>query len=85
LSEVEEKLQAIINPSKVNEFNVQTVKIGEKVSANENENVTLNPICPKCHTPFVLRSAKSGKHVGKQFYGCTNYPKCRETLEIELQ
>jgi ssDNA-binding Zn-finger/Zn-ribbon topoisomerase 1 len=81
LSEVEEKLQAIINPSKIDEVNFHTLKLDEKVNVNENS--TINPICPKCHSPFVLRSAKSGKHVGKQFYGCANYPKCREILEIE--
>lgn len=79
LSEVEEKLLAIINPSK-DEVHFQTLKMEEKEKANVNE--TTNPVCPKCHTPFVLRSAKSGKHFGKQFYGCTNYPKCRETMEI---
>jgi ssDNA-binding Zn-finger/Zn-ribbon topoisomerase 1 len=83
LSEVEEILQAIINPTK-DEVHFQTLKIEEKEKTNVNINVneTINPICPKCHTPFVLRSAKSGKHAGKQFYGCTNYPKCRETMEM---
>jgi ssDNA-binding Zn-finger/Zn-ribbon topoisomerase 1 len=83
LSEVEEKLQTIINPTK-NEVHFQTLKMEEKEKTNLNENVneTIHPVCPKCHTPFVLRSAKSGKHLGKQFYGCTNYPKCRETLEM---
>jgi ssDNA-binding Zn-finger/Zn-ribbon topoisomerase 1 len=79
LSEVEDKLQAIINPSK-DEVHFQTLKMEEKENVIVNE--TIHPVCPKCHTPFVLRSAKSGKHLGKQFYGCTNYPKCRETMEM---
>lgn len=36
------------------------------------------PLCPKCGVPMVVRTVKSGEHQGKQFYGCTNYPKCRE-------
>jgi hypothetical protein len=80
LSEVEEKLLAIINPPK-EEVDFQTLKREEKEKANVNDETSI-PVCPKCHTPFVLRSAKSGKHVGKQFYGCTNYPKCRETMEL---
>lgn len=38
------------------------------------------PICPKCGVPMVLRTAKSGANTGKSFYGCTNYPRCREMV-----
>lgn len=34
-------------------------------------------ICPKCGNKLVLRTAKKGSNVGKQFYGCSNYPNCR--------
>ena len=34
-------------------------------------------LCPKCGNPLVLRTAQKGKNAGKQFYGCSNYPKCR--------
>lgn len=33
-------------------------------------------VCPRCGSALVLRTAKKGKNVGKQFYGCTAYPKC---------
>jgi hypothetical protein len=36
------------------------------------------PLCPKCGIPMVVRTVKGGEHQGKQFYGCPNYPKCRE-------
>jgi hypothetical protein len=36
------------------------------------------PICPKCGIPMVLRTVSKGEHQGKQFWGCKNYPKCRE-------
>lgn len=35
------------------------------------------PICPKCGIPLVLRDSKRG-----QFYGCSNYPRCRQTVPI---
>ena len=35
------------------------------------------PICPKCGIPLVIRSGRRG-----QFYGCPNYPKCRELVAI---
>ncbi len=33
--------------------------------------------CPRCGGELVLRTSKKGEHVGKQFYGCGNFPKCR--------
>jgi hypothetical protein len=40
------------------------------------------PLCPKCGVPMVLRTAGRGKHQGEQFYGCPNYPQCREMLPV---
>jgi len=40
------------------------------------------PVCRKCGVPMVVRTAGQGAHRGEQFYGCPNYPKCRETLPI---
>lgn len=34
-------------------------------------------ICPKCGNKMILRTAKKGDNVGKQFYGCSSFPKCR--------
>ena len=38
-------------------------------------------MCPKCGVPMVQRVAKKGDRAGLSFYGCPNYPKCRETLQ----
>ncbi len=38
------------------------------------------PVCPKCGVRMVLRTARQGTQAGKQFYGCPNYPKCREVI-----
>jgi hypothetical protein len=40
------------------------------------------PPCPKCGIPMVLRTAAQGAHKGKQFYGCQNYPRCREMKPV---
>lgn len=39
-------------------------------------------ICPRCGGTLVLRQAKKGVHAGNQFYGCSNYPKCRYIRNI---
>ncbi len=35
------------------------------------------PCCPKCGSQLVRRTAKKGNNAGNQFYGCSNFPKCR--------
>jgi len=44
--------------------------VGEKQRQDDNA-------CPKCGKPMVLRTTRSGNNQGKQFLGCTGYPKCR--------
>ena len=39
-----------------------------------------NTNCPKCGNVLVLRIAKQGVNKGNKFYGCSNFPKCRYTL-----
>ncbi|MCM8527627.1 MAG: four helix bundle suffix domain-containing protein [Lentisphaeraceae bacterium] len=41
-----------------------------------------SPDCPKCQNIMVVRTAKSGKQEGKQFWGCVKYPGCKGVLTI---
>ena len=47
-----------------------------------NKQVGSFPLCPKCGIPMVLRTVAQGEHKGKQFYGCQNYPRCREMKPV---
>lgn len=38
------------------------------------------PFCPRCGSPMIQRLAKTGDRAGKPFWGCTQYPKCRGTI-----
>lgn len=38
-------------------------------------------LCPKCGSELVLRIAKQGTHKGKEFYGCSSYPKCKHITQ----
>ena len=40
-------------------------------------------ICPRCGAPMILRTAKKGDNAGKQFYGCSAFPKCRCILNLD--
>jgi restriction system protein len=40
------------------------------------------PLCPLCGNLTVLRTAKSGKSPGKQFWGCSAYPECKGIVKL---
>lgn len=44
---------------------------------------TADPSCPHCHSTMIQRKAGKGKHAGKRFWACTNYPQCREIIGID--
>jgi len=40
-------------------------------------------VCPKCGASMVKRVAAKGPNTGREFYGCSNYPKCRGIVNIQ--
>ena len=42
----------------------------------ENDGIQIQK-CPKCNGNLILRTATKGANSGKQFYGCSNFPKCK--------
>lgn len=40
------------------------------------------PVCPHCGVHMVLRTARRGTNAGRSFYGCANFPRCRQTQRI---
>lgn len=40
------------------------------------------PVCPKCGNPMVKRMQKKGQGQGREFWGCSDYPKCNGLLPI---
>jgi len=60
---------------KTNINHVQHVK--DIVKEKEKKN-----LCPRCGNSLVKRISKRGANIGSEFYGCSNYPKCRYTQFI---
>lgn len=50
----------------------------EKPDAKAEDNL----VCPRCGGQLILRTAKKGDNAGNQFYGCSNFPKCRYIKNI---
>lgn len=40
------------------------------------------PTCPHCDIKMVLRTSRKGNNVGHSFWGCKNYPRCHQTLNM---
>jgi hypothetical protein len=38
------------------------------------------PLCPRCAIPLLPRTSKHGRYQGEPFWGCRNYPACREII-----
>ncbi|MEW6520221.1 MAG: restriction endonuclease [Thermodesulfobacteriota bacterium] len=40
------------------------------------------PLCPKCNSIMVKRTARKGSNAGKEFWGCSQFPKCRQVVNL---
>jgi len=76
------------------QFQEEKTSIGEKLilgapvneeSSIENDVALQTPDCPKCGIPMVVRIAKNTTSPGRAFYGCQNFPRCRQILAIEKE
>ena len=41
------------------------------------------PNCPQDGLTMVLRTARKGRHAGSQFWGCSQFPECKEILPFD--
>ncbi len=69
----EELVQAVQSdlPSDINKGDISSFV------SDDDSGATEDMVCPKCGNKLVLRTAKKGENAGNQFYGCSNFPKCR--------
>jgi predicted RNA-binding Zn-ribbon protein involved in translation (DUF1610 family) len=64
---------------------VQSAQMDQGISDSSRETPqATSPTCPKCGGAMIPRVATHGEHKGKQFYGCSNYPKCRGVLPLTV-
>lgn len=61
-----------------NEYATPEKSVEEQTGVKEEDNL----VCPRCGGQLVLRTAKKGENAGNQFYGCSNFPKCRYIQNI---
>lgn len=71
-------------------FDMITNKVKYVILANDNESTeeevdtNTNVMCPKCHDGYFMRKqANRGRNRGNYFYGCSNYPTCKNIVNDE--
>ena len=77
-SEVKRKHIEKINEKKSDKS--ETTVVEKKEASIDAIKVPL--VCPNCGGKLILRTATSGVRKGKQFYGCSNYPKCHYIMNV---
>ena len=69
MTQIEEE-PAMMNPTILEEVQMEIPATTGKI------------ICPVCGGELVLRTARRGANTGKQFYGCSSFPRCRYILNF---
>lgn len=57
----------------------------ERFKPEETTPADQTPICQRCGVPMVKRMARKGKNAGSEFWGCPNYPSCRNIVPIKKE
>jgi restriction system protein len=60
--------------ARIAERNRETGQIARPKSAG--------PVCPQCGRPMALRTARQGSRAGSQFWGCSDFPRCKATRQL---
>lgn len=58
------------------------VERSRKKKSDQSDPTDQIPSCPQCGKPMVLRTARTGKNLGNQFWGCSDYPDCKGVLKL---
>ena len=89
---IKSRKQPVLGPGQVDEI-IETIDSGRlarsfkthrehvkhvKEIVNEKQNAVK---CPKCGSDMILREAKKGPNQGRQFWGCSRFPKCRAAVK----
>jgi len=45
--------------------------------------IPADPTCPRCGAVMLVRTSRKGTNVGQQFWGCSTYPRCGGTRELQ--
>jgi len=90
---IKSKLQPVLSAAEVKEITnkIQSGRLTASFKTNREHVAHVKNIvakkenskpCPKCGSSMILRTTKKGDNVGKKFWGCSSFPKCRGIVNI---
>jgi predicted RNA-binding Zn-ribbon protein involved in translation (DUF1610 family) len=41
-----------------------------------------SPACPRCGSEMIVRRATTGRFAGREFFGCSKFPRCKGIVNI---
>ncbi|QVN04501.1 topoisomerase DNA-binding C4 zinc finger domain-containing protein [Pseudomonas rhodesiae] len=57
----------------------QPAPVTSRSSVSTTTRSSATNACPSCGASMVRRTARNGKHAGRQFWGCSKFPACKGT------
>lgn len=60
-----------------------TADSSEQCEESTLQKQTDEKLCLKCGAAMIKRKSTKGSNAGNEFYGCSNFPKCREIVAVE--
>ena len=73
LTQADDELRA----KHIEEVNRKQEKASHTANYDNSSADAAEMICPRCGGRLVMRVAERGENIGKRFWGCSNFPKCR--------
>ena len=71
------KKLGLIDGSKLKKMILAAKKISLESVPEQSETTSAVPTCPACASAMVKRKARKGANAGNEFWGCSQFPKCR--------
>ena len=75
----------VLSEAEVNDIYIKLypyTQVSEQTKVEHIANIRNNNKCPLCNGELIMRTAKRGAKSGRNFYGCSNYPKCKFTRDV---
>ena len=76
-------LSKLISSVQTKQTSISLTTSASVVTKQEPISAATEAECPICGSLMVRRVAKKGKRAGNNFWGCSMYPKCRGTRDIQ--
>ncbi|WP_290697450.1 restriction endonuclease [Amphritea sp.] len=76
------KQLGLINDTKLDKMIRTAQKTLPESALREAQSPPETPVCPKCVSTMVKRKARQGARAGQEFWGCSQFPKCRGIEQV---